>query len=330
MSGSQWPDGIANRGDVFGCGAAAAAHDVDQTLSGKFVQQAAGHFRRFVKAGLAHGVGQAGVGVTADEGIARHPRQLLDVGAHEGRAQGAVQPHRQRLGVPDAVPKGGHGLAAQDAPRGVSHGAADDEGQAHTTGVKVFVDGKQRRFGVQGVEDGLDQQHVHAAFHQGLHLLVIGRSQLFKVDVARAGIVHIGADAGGFGRGAQSADCIAGLVGGGKLVASGAGDTGRGAVHLHGQIGHVVIALCDGGRAKGVGLNQVGTGSQIALVNVADDVRAGKAEQLVIAFDVAVKVGETLSLAARAAEARAAVLGLGELKALDHGAHGAVHDEDAL
>jgi hypothetical protein len=299
-------------------------------LGGELVQQAAGHVRRFVKAGVAHGVGQAGIGVAADEGVARHLGQLLDVRAHEGRAQSAVQAHRQRLGVAHAVPKRGDGLAAQDAPRSVGDGAADDEGQAHTTGVKVFVDGKQGGLGVQGIEDGFDQQHIDAAFDQGLHLLVIGHPQLFKVDVTSAGVVHIGADAGGFGGGAQGAHRIAGFVGGGELVACGAGNAGRGTVHLHRQIGHVVIGLGDGGGAKGVGLDQIGTGGQIALVDVADDVRAGETEQLVIAFDVAVKVGETLALAALAAEARPPVLGLGELKSLDHGAHGTVQNDDTL
>jgi len=45
---------------------------------------------------------------------------------------------------------------------------------------------------------------------------------------------------------------------------------------------------------------------------------------------VVAKVGETLALAALAAVARAAILGFRELEALDHGAHGAVQNGNAL
>jgi hypothetical protein len=38
------------------------------------VQEAAGHVGGFVKASVAHGVGQAGIGVAADEGV---PATLL-------------------------------------------------------------------------------------------------------------------------------------------------------------------------------------------------------------------------------------------------------------
>ena len=36
-------------------------------------------------AGVAHRVGQAGVGVATDEGVRRHARQFLDVGPHPAR-----------------------------------------------------------------------------------------------------------------------------------------------------------------------------------------------------------------------------------------------------
>ena len=81
---------------------------------------------------------------------------------------------------------------------------------------------------------------------------------------------------------------------------------------------HVVVGLGDGGGTKGVGLDQVSPGGQIALVDVLNQVRAGERQQLVIAFDV---FGEVF-------EALASVLRLTQLEALDHGAHGPVEDED--
>ena len=55
-------------------------------------------------------------------------------------------------------------------------------------------------------------------------------------------------------------------------------------------------------------------------MDVADHLRLGQAEQLIVALDVLVKIFEAL----------APVLSLGELEALDHGAHGAVEDDKAL
>jgi hypothetical protein len=65
-------------------------------------------------------------------------------------------------------------------------------------------------------------------------------------------------------------------------------------------------------------------------VDVLNDVGAGQTEQLIVAFDVAVKISETLALAAFAAVTLTAVLGLGKLKSLDHGAHGAVQNSNSL
>jgi hypothetical protein len=91
-------------------------------------------------------------------------------------------------------------------------------------------------------------------------------------------------------------------------------------VHLARQVGHLVVLLRDGGGAEGVGLDQVGTGREVALVDVADHVGAREREQFVVALHVALEVLEAL----------AAVLLLGELEALDHRAHGPVEDGDAL
>jgi hypothetical protein len=144
--------------------------------------------------------------------------QLLDVGPHQRRAQRAVQADGQRPGMAHAVPEGAHGLAAQDAAGGIGHGAADDQRQALAAVGEVFLDGEQRRLGVERVEDGFHQQQVGAAFDQAFDLLVVGGAQLLEVDVARARVVDVGADAGGARRRAQGAGDEARLVRRGELV----------------------------------------------------------------------------------------------------------------
>ena len=58
--------------------------------------------------------------------------------------------------------------------------------------VEHALDGEERGLGVEGVEDGLDQQQVHAALHQAAGGLGVGRRQLVEGDVAQAGIVDVG------------------------------------------------------------------------------------------------------------------------------------------
>ena len=55
-------------------------------------------------------------------------------------------------------------------------------------------------------------------------------------------------------------------------------------------------------------------------MDIADDLRPGQREQVVVAGELAVVVGIE----------RAAKVGLAQLVALDHGAHGAVQQQDAL
>ena len=72
---------------------------------------------------------------------------------------------------------------------------------------KTFLDGEDRRLGVEGVEDRLDQQQVGAAVDQAARLLGIGRAQLVEGDVAEAGIVDVRRDRrGAVGRPERAGD----------------------------------------------------------------------------------------------------------------------------
>ena len=101
---------------------------VDGIVEGKrTLQQPAGDLRRLVEAGVAHGVGQPGVGVAADVGVAGNARQLLDVGPHQRGAERAVQAHREGPRVLDGGPEGVHRLPAQRAAAGVGDGDRDHQ-----------------------------------------------------------------------------------------------------------------------------------------------------------------------------------------------------------
>ena len=67
---------------------------------------------------------------------------------------------------------------------------------------------------------------------------------------------------------------------------SGAGDAGRGAVHFHRQVGHVVIGLGDGGGTKGIGLDCIDTNSQVCIMHGSNKIRTSDIENLVAALMV--------------------------------------------
>mmetsp|Transcript_36612 Transcript_36612/g.84976 ORF Transcript_36612/g.84976 Transcript_36612/m.84976 type:complete len:483 (-) Transcript_36612:1085-2533(-) len=305
---------------MVGRGAAAAAGNVQEAGLGELAHQARGHVGRLVEAGIAHRVGQAGVGVAAHRHLARHLAQLLDVGPHQRGAQRAVQADGNRPGVAHRMPEGRDRLARQDAAGGVRHGARDDDRQALAGVVHQLVHREDGGLGIERVEDGFDQEDIRAAVQQALGLLVVGVAQGVEVDVTGAGVVDVRADGRGARRGAEGTRHVARFVRRRIPVAGDAGDLRGHKVHLVGQLGQVVVFLRNRGGAEGVGLDQVSAGGEVLLVDLADDIGPREQQQLVVALQV---LGVVL-------EALAAVVGLGQLVALDHRAHRAVEHGDAL
>ena len=187
--------------------------------------------------------------------------------------------------------------------------------------LEVLVDREQRRLGVERVEDGLDQQQVGAAFDQRLDLLVVGGAQLLEVDVARARVVHVGADAGGLGRRAEGAGDEARLVRAWRTCRRRRARAGprRGSSRAPGRPCRSRPARswwrrrcwsrsC---RRRRPGSLRGCRGSRRAASGLSSSLLPFTSLWMVL-------------------EALAAVLRLAQLEALDHGAHGAVEDGDAL
>ena len=218
-----------------------------------------------------------------------------------------------------AVPKSGDRLATQDAPGCIGDGAADDQGQALTGYLKIFFNGKQRGFGVEGVEYGFDQQHIGATFDQRLDLFKIRGPKFFKRNVSGTWVIDIRADAGRFGCGPQGAHHKPGPLRGRKFVASSACQPGRGEVHFPRQVTQIVICLGDCCGTKGIGFDQIRPCCQVGFMNILDHLRAGDAEQITVVFDIF----------GMRRKAFTPVIGLGQFEALDHGAHGTVQNRNA-
>ena len=80
-----------------------------------------------------------------------------------------------------------------------------------------------------------------------------------------------------------------------------------------------VVALGHGGGAEGVGLDRFGAGREVGVVDAGDDVGLRQHQDVGVALEVVPVIGEP----------RAAVVGVGQVVALHHRAHGPVQHEDA-
>ncbi|MNQ72753.1 hypothetical protein D3C85_874650 [compost metagenome] len=249
-------------------------------------------------------------------------RQLFQVGAQVLGAEGAVQAHGDRLGVAHRVPEGLGGLPRQGAAGGVGDGAGNHDRQLEAQFLEHALHGEDRRLGVEGVEDGLDQDQVRAALDQAAGGLGVVLHQFVEGDVAVAGVVHVRGDGAGTAGRAEHAGDEARLVR--RLQGLGIGYLAGQAcafdVQFIDQRFHAVVGLGHLGSVEGVGLQDVGAGIQVGLLDGADHIWAAEDQEVVVALYVARPVGEAL----------ATVVRFVQLVALDHGAHAAVEDQDAL
>ena len=312
-------NGLGDGADMRRGGPAATADDVQETALGELLDDLGGFFRQFVV--LAEFVRQAGVGVRGNMG-AGLVRQLFQVRAQLAGAEGAVQAHRDRLGVGHGVPEGFGGLAGQGPAGGVGDGPGDHDRQFEAQLFIHALHGEDRCLGVEGVEDGLDQDQVGAAFDQATGGLGVVLHQFVEGHVAVAGVVHVRRQRAGTAGRADHAGDETWLVR--RLQGFGVGHLARQARAFHvqfvGQPFHAVVGLGHLGGVEGVGFQDVRAGIQVGLLDRADHIRTGDDQQVVVTLYIAGPVGETF----------AAVVLFLELVALDHGAHAAIKNQDAF
>ncbi len=208
------------------------------------------------------------------------------------------------------------GLAGQGAAGGVGDGAGDHDRQFHPQRFEFGFHRKSGGLGVQGIEDGFDHDQIDAAFHQRASRFAVSRHQFIERDVAERRIVDVRRDGrSAVGRPQHPGDVARFFRRARRpFVGAGARQTGGLIVNLGGQRLHVVVGHGDGGGVEGIGLKDIGARLKIGVMNGGDHFRLGQHQQIVIAFQIAAPVGETLT----------AKIALVQAIALDHGAHAAV------
>ncbi|MNO64973.1 hypothetical protein D3C76_557120 [compost metagenome] len=300
-------------------GAAATADDV-QKAAGSELFDHFGHLRRgFVV--FTERIWQAGVGVRRNLGVGL-VGELLQVRAQFLGAQGAVQADRDRLGVANRVPERFGGLPGQGPPGSIGDGPGDHDRQFDAVFLEHLLHGEDGCLGVEGVEDGFDQDQVGAAFDQAAGRFGVVLYQQVEGDIAKARVVDVRGNRARTAGRAEHAGDKAWLVRGfqGLGITDLAGQAGTFDVQFVHQGFHAVVGLGYLGGVEGVGLEDVRPGIQVGLFDGTDDIRAGQHQQVVVALDVARPVGEAF----------ATVVVLLEAVALDHRAHAAIENQDTL
>ncbi len=138
---------------------------------------------------------------------------------------------------------------------------------------------------------------------------------------SRAGIAHVGTDAGSPVGGADAAGHVAGArrIPPLELVGRLASQPGAGNIEFPHQRLGAIVGLGDAGGGEGIGLDDVGADSEILTVDVGDYPWLGERKQVAVAADVGMPV----------LEAFAAEVFLGKAMLLQQGAHGAIEQENA-
>ena len=311
-------DRLGDGPDVGRRGAAAPADEVDQPVLGELAEHGRHALGRLVVA--AELVRQPGVRMRAHE-HRRDPGELLDVRAQRLGAEGAVEPDAERAGVRHRVPERLGRLSRQRAAARVRDGARDHHRQPRAQAIEHALDREEGRLGVEGVEDGLDQEQVGPAVDQAPRGLRVGGDQLVERDVPEAGIVDVGRERRGpVGRAEHAGHEARRLRAPLEFVGRRARQPGRGVVQLVGHVLHAVVRQRHGVGGEGVGLDDVGARLEVGGVDRADDVGLREREQVVVPAELPRPVGEPL----------APVLPLAQAVGLDHRAHGAVEHQDPL
>ena len=174
-------------------------------------------------------------------------------------------------------------MSAEGSSRKVAHRDAEHQGQLTALFGHHLMGSIDGHLGIQRVEDGLDEQHVHTAFHQRLYLFVIGGKELVVGQFAGCGIADVTTHRTSLVRGSHGAADPSGMLLRSVLIGHRPGYPCTFESHLAGKVFQMIVGLADALAAEGIGCNQVCTGLQITAVNLTDDAWARQVEHVVVA-----------------------------------------------
>ena len=162
-------------------------------------------------------------------------------------------------------------LTGQCTAGGISNRARYHDGQLNILLLEHRFDCKHCRLGVEGIEDGLDQNEIRTAVDQSFYSLGIIGNQLIECDSAGARIIHINRNRRCFLIGTQHAGHKAGLLFCGSRVSTFPRQASCSNIQFVRIIRQLVLLQITGGGIKTVGFDNIGASLQIFVMNTANN-----------------------------------------------------------
>ncbi len=212
-------------------------------------------------------------------------------------------------------------LTGQRAARRVGDGPGDQHRKRRCARREDVVHGSERRLGVERIEHRFDEQQIHSAVDQAVRRFGVGRHELIEAHRPEPRIVHVGRDRGGLvGRPQNAGDearraVVLGLPRAHRVARKARG----GLVELACKALHAVVGERDRSGVEGIGLEDVRAGLEVLPVDIAHQRGLRERQEVVVAAQLARPV----------AKAAAPIVLFRKARALDHGAHRAVEQQDA-
>jgi hypothetical protein len=143
-------------------------------------------------------VREAGVGVSGGEEGCMVGEGMEELDVLGGWAGGAIESDGEEIGVLSGGEEGEEGLRGEGAPVGRSErsGEHDGEGVSELSGA---VSSAECGFGVEGIEDGLDEEDVCTGACEGEDLGEVGVEEFVEGDGAAGGVIGVRGQGGGLG-----------------------------------------------------------------------------------------------------------------------------------
>ena len=299
---------------------AATTHDVHQSFVDEFAYLRCHRLRRLVV--QAHRVRQSGIRISTDI-IRRYPCQLLEIRLHLSGTERTVQSYGEYGIGRDAGQERLECLTAQGSSCQVANGGRKHDGQLPLMLLHHLDRSINGHLRIQGVKDCLDEYGVNTALHHGFHLFAIGGKQGIVSQLACCRITHVGTHRAGLGGRTDTAAYKAWLVGCGESISHLTGYARSLVSHLTGKWLHMVVGLADALTAERVRGNHVGTGHQVFPVDILDDVRTSKVQDIVVSFHL-----ERRKRRNRLAQVFSPEIIFLKTVRLNHGTHGTIENQN--
>ena len=214
------------------------------------------------------------------------------------------------------------GLAGERTPGSVGDGAGEHNWQLNAQRFEFSFNRENSGFGIEGIENGFNQDQVTAAFHQRFGGFAVGSHQLIKGNIAVSRVVDVGRDRRRTVGWAKHARDVARFVRRARrpFVCRRARQFGCCKVDFRRQGFHLVIRHGNSRGVEGVGFDDVRARLEVGVMNRGDHLRFAEHQQVVVAFQIARPFGKAF----------AAEILFAQTISLDHGAHTAVQHQNTF